>query len=208
MSLPERFREMPPNPPRRFAYYDRLSAAEKRTYRRSDLVGEVPLPRPEPLRRLVGPLRAALEGGEHAAVARASGALTEALVGELQVSPVRLEVLESRPRGDYGELHGLYTYEPGVRPLIQVWMRTAARAKVVAWRTYLRTLLHEVGHHLDLHLFDFEDTFHTQGFYRRENHLFQQLTVEAPSPPEPQPEPGAGPGGGGAGGPQLSLPGL
>ena len=54
-------------------------------------------------------------------------------------------------------------------------MRTAQRKKVVAFRTYLRTLLHELNHHLDVQLLELEDSFHTEGFYKRESSLFKQL---------------------------------
>ena len=67
----------------------------------------------------------------------------------LGAPPVRVEVLAARPHAKWGELHGLYTAEHGRRPKIQLWMRTAKQKRVVAFRTYLRTLLHEVGHHLD-----------------------------------------------------------
>jgi uncharacterized damage-inducible protein DinB len=57
-------------------------------------------------------------------------------------------------------------------------MRTARQQRVVAFRTYLRTLLHEVGHHLDYTLLGLADSFHTQGFYQRESHLFHQLVTD------------------------------
>jgi hypothetical protein len=177
----------------RFAYYDRLSAEDKRAYRRSDAVGEVPLHDVSAMRPLVPPLVDALESGDVLLVQRATGRLTRAILADLDVGPLDLEVLEARPRGDYGELHGLYTYEPGQLPRIQVWMRTAAKGRIVAWRTYLRTLLHEIGHHLDLHYFDFHETLHTQGFYRRENHLFHQLVVDEPEPKERAPKPSPSP---------------
>jgi len=49
---------------------------------------------------------------------------------------------------------------------------------VVAFRTFLRTLLHEVGHHVDYTLLRLGDSFHTQGFYARESHLFHQLVTD------------------------------
>jgi DinB superfamily len=49
---------------------------------------------------------------------------------------------------------------------------------VVAFRTYLRTLLHEVGHHLDYALLRLRDSYHTEGFYKRESSLFHQLVAE------------------------------
>jgi len=56
-----------------------------------------------------------------------------------------------------------------------VWMRTAKHRRVVAFRTYLRTLLHELCHHLDYELLKLPDSFHTEGFYRRESSLVHQL---------------------------------
>jgi uncharacterized damage-inducible protein DinB len=57
-------------------------------------------------------------------------------------------------------------------------MRTARHKRVVAFRTFLRTLLHEVGHHVDYTLLRLGDSFHTQGFYARESHLFHQLVTD------------------------------
>jgi hypothetical protein len=54
-------------------------------------------------------------------------------------------------------------------------MRTAANANVVKFRTFLRTLLHEIVHHLDVTLLGFDDSFHTEGFFRRESSLVRQL---------------------------------
>jgi hypothetical protein len=58
---------------------------------------------------------------------------------------------------------------------IKVWMITAKRGQVVAFKTYLRTLLHEIGHHLDYTLLRLTESFHTDGFYRRESSLFHQI---------------------------------
>jgi hypothetical protein len=60
-------------------------------------------------------------------------------------------------------------------------MRTAKQRRVVAFRTYLRTLLHELGHHLDYTLLRLHDSFHTEGFYKRESSLFHQLVPSARS---------------------------
>ena len=57
-------------------------------------------------------------------------------------------------------------------------MRTAHRRQVVAFRTFLRTLLHEVCHHLDYDLLRLPDSFHTEGFYKRESSLLKQILGE------------------------------
>jgi hypothetical protein len=54
-------------------------------------------------------------------------------------------------------------------------MRTAQKKQVVAFKTFLRTLIHEVCHHLDYELFALEETFHTEGFYKRESTLVGAL---------------------------------
>lgn len=96
----------------------------------------------------------------------------------LGAPPVRVEVLAARPHARWGELHGLYTAERGKRPKIQLWMRTAKQKRVVAFRTYLRTLLHEVGHHLDYTVLGLDESYHTEGFYKRESSLFHQLVSD------------------------------
>jgi hypothetical protein len=97
------------------------------------------------------------------------------------VPPIRLRVLAQRPADDYGELHGLYEPDEGRTPArISVWMRTARKRQVVAFKSFLRTLCHEVCHHLDYELFALEETFHTDGFYRRESSLANaMLAAEA-----------------------------
>jgi hypothetical protein len=98
----------------------------------------------------------------------------------LAIKPARVEVLAARPSARWGELHGLYTAPDKGVPRIQVWMRTARHKRVVAFRTFLRTLLHEIGHHLDYEHLRLPDSLHTEGFFRRESSLFRQLVPEEP----------------------------
>ena len=62
-------------------------------------------------------------------------------------------------------------------------MRTAQRQQVVAFRSFLRTLVHEIGHHLDYELFELAETFHTEGFYKRESTLANALIATMAVPP-------------------------
>jgi DinB superfamily len=167
-----------------FAYYARLTRSQQAVYRKSDEIVEVRLPRPDALHPAVRALAAALATEDRLRVQRATERLIRDLTDALGVPPVRVEVLAARPHANWGELHGLYTVERGRAPKIQLWMRTAKQRRVVAFRTYLRTLLHEVGHHLDYALLRLRDSYHTEGFYKRESSLFHQLVAErrAPSP--------------------------
>jgi hypothetical protein len=72
-----------------------------------------------------------------------------------------------------------------------VWMRTAAKQQVVAFKSFLRTVVHELAHHLDYELFALEETYHTEGFYKREsslaNALFAQEALSADTAGAPRP---------------------
>jgi hypothetical protein len=160
----------------KFGYYDRLSAKQKAIYRKSDAIGSVAVPDPAALATLVAELDRSLSSGKRLATAKAASALVLALCGQLAVPTVRITVRNVRPEISGGELHGLYTFaEKGSTPTIEVWMKTAAHERVVRFRTFLRTLLHEVVHHLDVTMLGFEDSFHTEGFFRRESSLVRQL---------------------------------
>jgi hypothetical protein len=158
-----------------FAYYARLSRSQQAVYRRSDGIAEVPLRQPEILHPLVVGLEQALTAEDRAATQTATARLIRGLTDALAIPAVRVEVLAARPHAQWGELHGLYTAERGRTPRIQLWMRTAKQKRVVAFRTFLRTMLHEVGHHIDYTLLRLPDSYHTEGFYKRESSLFYQL---------------------------------
>src|SRR3989475_1084844 len=161
-----------------FSYYARLSRAQQAIYRKSDEIIEVRLPRPEDLHPLVEDLATALTSEDRALTQETTARLILGLCKVLGLPPVRVEVLAARPHARWGELHGLYTAERGRRPKIQLWMRTAKQKRVVAFRTYLRTLLHEVGHHLDYTVLRLDESYHTEGFYKRESSLFHQLVTD------------------------------
>lgn len=178
-----------------FPYYARLSARQQAVYRQSDAIVEVRLPQAELLHDIVGLLRTALERDQRVAVEATAGALVRGLTTMLRVAPVAVRVRAVRPSSHWGELHGLYTLRgtrtradavaprPDAAATIEVWMRTAHHRRVVAFRTFLRTLLHEVCHHLDYHYLKLRDSLHTEGFFKRENSLFRQLVPEAAAPP-------------------------
>jgi len=163
----------------KFAYYQRLSRRERGIYDRSDAIREVALADAPALREVVGVLRAGLERDDRVVVEAAAGRLALGITRLLEVEPVVVSVLAVRPSASGGELHGLYTRDGRGRPRIRVWMRTARHRRVVAFKTFLRTLLHEVVHHLDFTLWRLPESFHTEGFFRRESSLFKQLAPEA-----------------------------
>ena len=168
--------------PSRFRYYDSLSDGSKRTYRKSDALLRIAVPDVAALIPLATAVEPALASADRAAVERACQALVDGLNARLATPPIVVRVLERRPANNEGELQGLYEPDEvtGGIARISVWMRTAQRVQVVKFRTFLRTLVHEVVHHLDYELYQLAETFHTQGFYSRESALMRELLGEPP----------------------------
>ncbi|APV51961.1 hypothetical protein BWI17_21200 [Betaproteobacteria bacterium GR16-43] len=169
-----------------FAFYDRLSPARKRVYRKSAAILRIEVPDPEGLVPAATAIEAALAAGDRATLQKACQALVDGLNARLATPPVQVRVLARRPSNDYGELHGLYEpkeldeYARGEKAVITVWMRTAHKEQIVKFRTFLRTLVHEAVHHFDYELYKLVETFHTEGFYARESALMKQLLGEPP----------------------------
>jgi len=165
-----------------FAYFARLNRRDQATYLKSDATSTLPVPGVEELWSTVQDLRAALAAEDGEAVARSAFAVCAGICRALGASLPRLEVHAVRPRGNTHELHGLYVPEPdgGEPAAIRVWMRTARKRRAVAFRTFLRTLLHELVHHLDYEVLALDSSFHTEGFFRRESSLFRQLVPGSP----------------------------
>lgn len=162
-----------------YSYYSRLSAACRKNYCASNKYSSINLKNSTELIPYVEKVKQALSVTEKALVQRATQTFTSKITNQLEVPSVKVKVLACRPFNYYGELYGLY--EPirkdKLHAEISVWMRTAKRKQIVAFKTYMRTLLHELCHHLDYELFGLEDSFHTEGFFKRESSLYKQLVL-------------------------------
>jgi len=165
-----------------FSYYKKLSAAQKRIYEKSDAIISVSLPDAQKFQQFVPLLSSALTSEDREQVETICRKLALGMADRLAVPPLRVKVLAVRPSASWGELHGLYEPVEGrAYAVITLWMRTAKHRRVVAFKSFLRTLLHELCHHLDYELYKLPDSFHTEGFYKRESSLFHQL-VEGQQP--------------------------
>lgn len=76
-----------------------------------------------------------------------------------------------------GQYYGLYRTRGNTlkKYSISVFSRTAKNQKYVFPKTFLRTLIHEWGHHYDRHVLSLVNTYHTKEFYDRVNTLYGQL---------------------------------
>lgn len=181
-------------------FFYRLSARAQRTYLQSDSIERFDFVADTAARSATVALMRALEGGAPSVVQRAAQALIDELCRSLRVRSVRTEVRSVRPRNAVGELHGIFyprgpaptrtgvaratamTQRPG-DPLIALWMRTAQRHDVVKPKTFVRTLMHELGHYLDYALLRLDDSYHCAGFFKRESFLVRALYPEQARPP-------------------------
>jgi hypothetical protein len=156
----------------------RLTPFQQRIYDRSAAISAIHLPPTPQLHESAQTLEAALVADDHPRVSALSQTIVNLICGRLEVRTVQVQVHGVRPSNHRGELHGLYTQYSGGSPndSIQVWMRTAKRGQVVAFRTFLRTLLHEVCHHLDYTHLHLRESYHTEGFFQRESSLFRAIT--------------------------------
>ncbi len=76
-----------------------------------------------------------------------------------------------------GQYYGVYKTrgKEEERHSISVYSRTAKTQKYVAPKTFLRTLIHEWGHHYDKYKLRLTNTYHTKGFYDRLNTIYSKL---------------------------------
>ncbi|MBT6184725.1 MAG: hypothetical protein HOI07_08255 [Betaproteobacteria bacterium] len=159
-----------------FNFYNRLTSRQQSIYRQSDDIKRLTLRDVTQLSKITDELESFLREEDLTQTEARCQLLADEIVRQIKSPRLKVQVLSVRPSDDWGELHGLYLPEDDGQPAkIQVWMRTAKHKKVVAFKSFLRTLLHELCHHLDYEHFGFPETFHTEGFYSRESSLFKQI---------------------------------
>jgi hypothetical protein len=168
---------------KRFSYYKNLSRAQRRIYDRSDSIEIIHLPHTDRFTDVIDDLRSSLAEDDLTRTKRAVTRLGKSLCDTFTVPQLTVKVLARRPSGRRSEMYGLYEAEEGKRDVLTVWMRTAKRKQPVAFRTFLRTVIHEFIHHLDFTYFDLPDSFHTEGFFKRESSLLKQLLGEGKESP-------------------------
>lgn len=165
-------------PGKKFSYYRNLSRAQQRIYDRSDAIETISLSHAERYPRVIKDLRSSLERDSLSETKQAVERLVRGLCQDFRLPQLAVKVLARRPSGSWGEMHGLYEPEGKEMDVLTVWMRTAKRKQPVAFRTFLRTVVHEFIHHLDFAHFKLPDSFHTEGFFKRESSLLKQLLGE------------------------------
>ncbi|UCF79565.1 MAG: hypothetical protein JSW03_04795 [Candidatus Eiseniibacteriota bacterium] len=162
----------------RFPYYDNLSAAKKKIYRRSDAIGSIPVKSPGRVHPVTRKLKKALEDSRSRDVAKHASEICRLVCESLNTEALVVRIKSRRPSSSVEELQGLYERTGGKRAVLTVWMKTAAKGQVVAFKSFMRTVLHELCHHIDYTYFGLDDSLHTEGFFKREASLFRQIVPQ------------------------------
>ena len=158
-----------------FPYYNSLSAAKKKTYRKSDAIERVALRHPGRIHSVTIALRQSLEDNRRRDVAKHASEICRLVCLDLGIETLAVKIKSRRPSRSDEELQGLYEQADGGTCVLTVWMKTAAKGRVVAFRSFIRTVLHELCHHIDYKYLNLDDSLHTGGFFRREASLYKQL---------------------------------
>ena len=158
-----------------FPYYDNLSAAKKRIHNRSDAIESIPLKSPNRIHPVTIKLKKSLEDNKRRDVAKHASEICCLVCEGLGIEALIVRIRSRRPSSSAEELQGLYERTEGEASVLTVWMKTAAKGQVVAFKSFVRTILHELCHHIDYTYFNLADSLHTEGFFKREASLYKQI---------------------------------
>ena len=172
-----------------FPYYANLSPAKKKIYRASDAIEHIPIKCAGDIAPLSIALSHALENNARADVAKQASAICRMICRDLNIKTPVVRIKAARPSSSDEDLHGLYEETEGERPVITVWMKTAAKKQVVAFKSFIRTVLHELCHHIDYTYFKLADSLHTEGFFKRESRLYKEIVPKQLRDKEPRKKP-------------------
>lgn len=155
--------------------------ANRAGFLESDQTRTLDLPQDGSLLTITKSIESAMRRGRSTDVRRTCTDFLKAASEFYKVVDCGIRVLAARPlrvRESWStELFGDYTPET---MLIRVWMRTAVRKEVTSFGTFLSTLCHEFCHHLDYQKFEFQDSWHTRGFYERTAALYHHARGTPP----------------------------
>jgi hypothetical protein len=120
-------------------------------------------------------LKKSLEESRRRDVDKHASRICRLICEGLGINTLYVKISSKRPSNVSRELYGLYEWTEGEASVLTVWMKTAAKGQVVALKSFLRTVLHELCHRIDYEYFELDDSFHTEGFFKRESSLFRQI---------------------------------
>ena len=103
-------------------------------------------------------LKKALEDNKPRDVAKHASEICRLVCEGLDTEALIVRISSRRPSSSDEELQGLYERTEGETCVLTVWMKTAAKGQVVAFKSFIRTVLHELCHHVDYAYFSLDDS--------------------------------------------------
>jgi len=102
--------------------------------------------------------------------------LANAVCEQLGAQPTEVEIAKEIPYDDYGPLHGYYLpKEPKWPALIVLCLLHINTDDRITFKHLVEVFVHELVHHLDFALYDLGDSFHTDGFDKRQKYLIAEF---------------------------------
>ncbi|MEK7865613.1 MAG: hypothetical protein AAB434_02955 [Planctomycetota bacterium] len=153
-----------------------FSRRAHRDYERSNDVLELTIAPATDAVEAASRLAGGLVANDRIAVEVASQAIVSSLCRSLGVRDLPVKVGYKRLVRGRVQFYGFC----GKDGYMTLYFRTGKTNKPVAHKTYLRTLVHELTHHLDWVHLRLLHSFHTKGFYGRVRSLYQGLLDPLP----------------------------
>jgi hypothetical protein len=157
-----------------------FNAQARRDREQSNAVLEMKVEISPEMTAAAGRIRRALAARDPSLVMAASLAFVDALCDSAKVPRVPLRIIPQRKRSGRAGFHG------GCGPkFITVYLRAARAGRFITFRTFVKTVCHEVCHHYDWKVLGLANSLHTKGFARRVDilcrHVLESLEPAGPA---------------------------
>jgi hypothetical protein len=104
--------------------------------------------------------------------------LSDMICKTLRIENLPIKLKGARPTSNRGTTHGTYTRNINKKTFfITLYGITPKTKKIVAPKTLIKTLIHEIMHHYDFEKLGFNSSNHTTGFYKRISFIEKMIFI-------------------------------
>jgi hypothetical protein len=104
--------------------------------------------------------------------------LSDMICKSLRINNLPIKLKGARPQSSRGTTHGSYTRNISKKTFyITLYGITPKTKKIVAAKTLIKTLIHEIMHHYDFEKLKMNSSNHTTGFYKRISTLEKMIFI-------------------------------
>jgi len=147
-----------------------FNAEARREYARSNETLHIDIQVTPEIAGAAGRIHRALTARDPALVMAATLNFVGSLCDAAKMPRVPVRIAPRRKRAGRSEFYGWCGPK-----YITVYLRTAVRGRFIAFRTLLKMLCHEFGHHHDWKALQLTSSFHTKGFSQRVGELYHAI---------------------------------